>query len=237
MDPEKVSFSIYTDNDQIFTFTPEMFPGQVSEPLTQFPYSNRTPNGNIGYWDIHFDDLTTMGDDPFFTWRIGLQTNYTDGGQTSSSDIMYREIYPQLQEAKDVTSTSFVADWSCDDPNTYTINNFIEDNTPDVGYNLYVVNMETQETIVVNKVNPTNWTQDEWGNNGTPLEEEAPEILVSPGILGEDIGGGGDVVECITPQATKDLLRIAKGFSYSPFLLSSLHFSRCPSPSVRGCSL
>lgn len=191
LDPEKVSFSIYTDNDQIFTFTPEMFPGQVSEPLTQFPYSNRTPNGNIGYWDIHFDDLTTMGDDPFFTWRIGLQTNYTDGGQTSSSDILYREIYPQLQEAKDVTSTSFVADWSCDDPNTYTINNFIEDNTPDVGYNLYVVNMETQETIVVNKVNPTNWTQDEWGH-AVPL------------------AGATYTVEGLTPGATYQFYVVTK---------------------------
>ena len=163
LDPEKVSFSVYTDNDQIFTFTPESFPGEIEVPMTQVPYTLRTPGGDIGYWDLHLNDVTTMGDNPFFTWRIGLQTIYTDGGQTTYSDIMYREIYPQLQEAKNVTSTSFVADWSCDDPNTYTINNFLEDNTPDVGYNLYVVNVETQETIVVNKVNPTNWTQDEWG--------------------------------------------------------------------------
>ena len=163
LDPEKVSFSIYTDNNQIFTFTPEMFPDMITEPMTQIPYTLRVPEGNIGYWDIHFNELTTMGDNPFFTWRIGIQTIYTDGGQSTYSDIMYREIYPQLQEAKNVTSTSFVADWSCDYPNTYTINNFLEDNTPDVGYNLYVVNVETQETIVVNKVNPTNWTTDEWG--------------------------------------------------------------------------
>ena len=163
LDPEKVSFSVYTDNDQIFTFTPESFPGEIEVPMTQVPYTLRTPGGDIGYWDLHLNDVTTMGDDPFFTWRIGIQTIYTDEGQSTYSDIMYREIYPQLQEAKDVTSTSFVADWSCDDPNTYTINNFLEDNTPDVGYNLYVVNVETQETIVVNKVNPTNWTQDEWG--------------------------------------------------------------------------
>ena len=163
LDPEKVSFSVYTDNGQIFTFTPESFPGEIEVPMTQIPYTLRTPGGDIGYWDLHLNDVTTMGDNPFFTWRIGLQTIYTDGGQSTYSDIMYREIYPQLQEAKNVTSTSFVADWSCDDPNTYTINNFLEDNTPDVGYNLYVVNVETQETIVVNKVNPTNWTQDEWG--------------------------------------------------------------------------
>lgn len=55
---------------------------------------------------------------------------------------------------------------------------------------------------------------------GLSWKKQLSEILVSPGILGEDIGGGGDVVECIT----KDLLRIAEGFSYSPFLFSSLHF-------------
>ena len=32
LEPENVSFSIFTDNDQAFTFTPEMFPGQVNEP-------------------------------------------------------------------------------------------------------------------------------------------------------------------------------------------------------------
>ena len=73
LDPEKVSFSIFTDNDILFTFTPEMFPLQVSEPLTRFPYSSRIPNGDVGYWDIHFDGLTTIVEDgvePFFTIKI-----------------------------------------------------------------------------------------------------------------------------------------------------------------------
>ena len=119
LDPEKLSFSIFTDNDQIFTFTHEMFPGQVNEnePLTRFPYNGRTPNGGVGMSDIHIDSLTTLSDEPFFTWRIGIQSYYTDNGQTSASDMYYMEIYPQLQEAKNVTSTSFLADWSCDDPN------------------------------------------------------------------------------------------------------------------------
>ncbi len=165
LEPEKVSFSIFTDNDQIFTFTPEQFPGQVTEPLTQFPYNGRTPGGNIGYWDIHFNGLTNEveeGNEPFFTWRIGIQTNYTDGGQTNSSDIIYMEIYPQLKEAADVTSTSFLADWSCNAENTLIINNFIGEGC---GYFLHVVDKATQEEVLVQNVAPANTALDEWGNS------------------------------------------------------------------------
>ena len=165
LDPEKVSFSVYTDNDQIFTFTPEMFPSQVTEPMTQFPYSSRTPNGNIGFWDIHFDGLTNVvenGEDPFFTWRIGLQVIYTDQGQSNASDIIYMEIYPQLKEATDVTSTSFLADWSCNAENTFIINNFIGEGC---GYFLHVVDKATQEEVLVQNVAPTNSALDEWGNS------------------------------------------------------------------------
>ena len=164
LDPEKVSFSIYTDNDQIFTFTPELFPGQVTEPLTQFPYTSRTPNGTIGYWDIHFDltNVVEDGEEPFFTWRIGIQTLYTDGGQTTNSDIIYMEVYPQLQEAKDVTSTSFLADWSCNAENTLILNNFLGEGC---GYFLHVIDKATQEEVLVQNVVPTNSALDEWGNS------------------------------------------------------------------------
>lgn len=160
---EKISFSIYTDNDQIFTFTPEMFPNQVNEPLTQFPLSSVTINGNVGNWDIHFNGLTSEvegGNEPFFTWRIGIQTNYTDGGQTTNSDIIYMEIYPQLKDAAEVTSTSFLADWSCNAENTFIINNFVGDGC---GYFLHVIDKATQEEVLVQNVAPTNTTVDEWG--------------------------------------------------------------------------
>lgn len=163
LDAEKISFSIYTDNDKIFTFTHEMFPSQVNEPLTQFPLSSVTDNGYVGNWDIHFDSLTSLVeqvDEPFFTWRIGIQTHYTDGGQTSSSDIIYMEIYPQLKPAADVTSTSFLADWSCNAENTFMINNFIGEGC---GYFLHVVDKATQEEVLVQNVAPTNTTVDEWG--------------------------------------------------------------------------
>ena len=160
LEKDKVSFSLFTDNDQIFTFTPEMF-DQVDEPLTQFPCNLVTPNGSVGYWMIDFEGLTNHVDvlaeggieaDPFFTWRIGIQSYYTEGDQTSASDIYYMEVYPQLQEAKDVTSTSFFADWSCNAENTYMINNFVGE---DSGYFLYVVDKASQETVLCVNVEPT----------------------------------------------------------------------------------
>lgn len=164
LEPENVSFSIFTDNDQAFTFTPEMFPGQVNEPLTQFPYNSITENGNIGNWDIHMNGLTNEAEDgsePFFTWRIGLQTHYTNGAQTNSSDIVYMEVYPQLKEAAQVTPTSFLADWSCDAENTFIINNFYGEGC---GYFLYVVDKATQEVVLTQNVAPANTALDEWGN-------------------------------------------------------------------------
>ena len=32
---------------------------------------------------------------PFFEWRIGIQTHYTDNGVTTSSNIIYYEIGPK----------------------------------------------------------------------------------------------------------------------------------------------
>lgn len=155
LDPEKVSFSLFTDNGKVFTFTPELFPGQVTEPITQFPYNSRTPNGNIGYSDMHIklSNIVDEGEEPFFTWRIGIQTYYTDGGQTSASDLLYMEVYPQLKEAAEVTPTSFLADWSCDAEDTYILAGF-------QSYELYVIDKATQQTVLVQNVEPTNMNED-----------------------------------------------------------------------------
>ena len=198
LEPENVSFSIFTDNDQAFTFTPEMFPGQVNEPLTQFPYNSITDNGNIGNWDIHMNGLTNEAEDgsePFFTWRIGLQTHYTNGAQTNSSDIVYMEVYPQLKEAAQVTPTSFLADWSCDAENTFIINNFYGEGC---GYFLYVVDKATQEVVLTQNVAPANTALDEWGNE-----------YALPGAV--------CAVEGLTPGATYEFYVVVKqntGMSY-----------------------
>ena len=184
LDTEKLSLSVFTDNDQLFEFTPEEYPGEdFTETVTEIPYGYE--GLQFGMWEIHFPNHSNMteGMDRFFNWRIGLRLNYRDGDQVSYSDIYYMEVFPQLQEAKNVTSTSFLADWSCDDPNTHTINNFINDDDPTCGYNLYIIDVANNDTTVIYKVNPTNWTQD---GNGNP----------------EPLAGATYQVEGLTPGAT-----------------------------------
>ena len=171
LEESKVSYSIYTDNDKPFVFTPSMYPRLFNDvypglqEATMIPY--RYVGGDIEFWGPHFPGLTNEVEylaqygvviEPFFTWRIGVQMNYTEDGQTSSSDIVYMEVFPQLKPATVVTPTTFLADWSCDDENTFILNNF-------EAYDLYVINVATGDTIVINDITPTNESEDEWGNS------------------------------------------------------------------------
>ena len=160
LDPAKVTYSIFTDDDQLFVFTPEDYPYDFTEAVTEIPFNY--DGFEFDMWTAHFPNHSniTEGMDRFFNWRIGLRTNYHEGEDMSCSDIIYMEVYPQLQEAKNVTSTSFLADWSCDAENTFILNNFQDGG----GYDLYVINKATQDTIVIKDVEPTNWSEDEYGN-------------------------------------------------------------------------
>ena len=159
LDPAKVTYSIFTDDDQLFVFTPEDYPDDFTEAVTEIPFNYEGMQFDM--WTAHFPNHSniTEGMERFFNWRIGLRTNYHEGEDMSCSDIIYMEVYPQLQEAKNVTSTSFLADWSCDAENTFILNNF-----QGGGYDLYVINKATQDTIVIKDVEPTNWSADEYGN-------------------------------------------------------------------------
>ena len=183
LDAEKVSYSIYTDNDQVFTFTPEEFPDDVTEATTEIPFGYDGIKMDASYC-IYFEDrpVGNVTTDRFFEWRIGVQMIYTDNGEKSYSDIVYMEIIPQLQEAKNVTSTSFLADWDCDAENTRMRSNFD-------GYDLYVINKDTQETLVFNNVAPT--------HPQTMINEQGTEVLVEFPIPGAHFTVNG-----LTPGAT-----------------------------------
>lgn len=179
LDPAKVSYSIFIDNDEIFVFTPEEYPNEtgLSLPTTEIPFGY---NGNQIYpAEVNFPNHSNMteGMERFFNWRIGVRTNYRDGDQVSYSDIMYMEVFPQLKPAAEFTQTSFLADWSCDAENTSIINNFLGG-----GYDLYVINVETQDTIVITDV-PYETTTGTWG-----------ETVALPGST--------YLVENLTPGAT-----------------------------------
>ena len=156
LDADKVTYSIYTDNDQLFVFTPEEFPYDFTEPTTELPYGfeGMCCDGTTLYFDNR--NAITATEDPFFTWRIGIQVHYTVDGVRNSSDIIYLEVFPQMHPATEVTSTSFVADWTSE-PNCMQHAGF-------VGYDLYVTNMATQETTVIADI-PALTHVNEMGNN------------------------------------------------------------------------
>ena len=144
LEEENVFYSIFTDDDKLFVFTHERFPQDFEEPTTLIPYGFE--GMEFGMWEVHFPNLTNnvsaliengINIEPFFTWRIGIQTYYIVDGDTSASDRIYIEIFPQLKPAAEVTPTSFLADWSGVE-NTVQCGRFLH-------YDLYVVNKDNPE--------------------------------------------------------------------------------------------
>lgn len=96
LDRDKVTYSVFTDLDEIFEFTPEEFPREDEYgwilPSTEVPFNYH--GFNFLWCEIHFPHRsnTTEGQEPFFQWRIGLRMNYREGNQVSYSNIVYWEI-------------------------------------------------------------------------------------------------------------------------------------------------
>lgn len=102
LDPEKLSFSIFTDFDEIYVFDAAVYYEDHNVEFwadgvdrTELPYL-------IYEYDPFFDwcDAPLFGSsDPelpanerLFQWRIGLQVYYTDNGMRSASDIVYVQL-------------------------------------------------------------------------------------------------------------------------------------------------
>ena len=95
LDPKYISYSIYTDEDEIFTFDVNTYAADTLESdLTEIP---------VGVWGGSYDFAnnvtyfyrTNTGDNPMFDWRIGIQVHYTVDGVKNSSNIVYLEVFPQ----------------------------------------------------------------------------------------------------------------------------------------------
>lgn len=93
INPENLSYSIYLDDDEIFTFDTFYYYYDVESDMTVIPYSIYS-NG----YDITNDAVYIYGtnycDWPIFTWRIGIKVYYTVGSITNESDIVYLEVFP-----------------------------------------------------------------------------------------------------------------------------------------------
>ena len=109
LDPGYVYYSIYTDDDQIFTFDPETYSySGVTEDMTMVPYV-------MQYYDLHpenghvyFYRTNAEGYETFFNERIGIQVHYIVNGVQNSSNIVYWYL-PEPEPVEPVTPANPVA--------------------------------------------------------------------------------------------------------------------------------
>ncbi len=87
IEQEFISYSIFIDNDQIYTFDAESY-GSIDEDITEVPYSLWSNYWNFTPTQVTFY-RTNHSDDPIFEHRIGIQVYYTVGGVKNASEIVY----------------------------------------------------------------------------------------------------------------------------------------------------
>lgn len=105
--PDYLTYSIFTDEDQLFTFDYETY-GALNgfeTDMTEIPYAF---SGEDFYLRRVYFYRTNMGDNPMFKWRIGIQLNYTVGQVTNKSDIVYLEVYPKPTAVNEVNTDKSV---------------------------------------------------------------------------------------------------------------------------------
>jgi hypothetical protein len=108
LDPDCLTYSIFTDEDQLFTFDYATYGTNngFDTDMTEIPYAY---SGYDFYLRRIYFYRTNEGDNPMFTWRIGMQLNYTVEGVTNKSDIVYLEVYPHPSAVNEVNAGKNVA--------------------------------------------------------------------------------------------------------------------------------
>ena len=90
----KLTYSVFTDYDEIFTFTSDRYGYDFNyQDVTEVPYGQYSYN--FSPESIFFYRTNAEGYDRFFEWRIGLQVYYTVNGVRNASDIVYLEVFPE----------------------------------------------------------------------------------------------------------------------------------------------
>ena len=89
---DALSYSIYTDNDQIFTFDASRY--GLDENVTEVTYDMWQNSWRLDpHAGIRFFRTNAEGYEPFFNWRIGIQFHYTVDGVKNSTNIVYLEVF------------------------------------------------------------------------------------------------------------------------------------------------
>ena len=98
MDPNRMFFSIFTDNDQLFTFDLDTYSWDFDEDVTMVPYSHS--GMDVSKNQTYFYRTNAEGYTRFFNHQIGIQVYYLQAdGTMTASDIVYLEVFePQEPE-------------------------------------------------------------------------------------------------------------------------------------------
>ena len=97
IDPELLSYSIFTDGDELFTFEADTYTYDLTEDMTEIPYSIYHAGTDFDASRVYFY-RTNTGDNPLFTERIGIQVYYTVDGVKNASEIVYTYLTPTSVE-------------------------------------------------------------------------------------------------------------------------------------------
>ena len=106
LETEYITYSIFTDYDQIVTFGMDHYSWDFNEETTEVPYGQYSYN--FSPYSVYFYRTNAEGYDPFFTWRIGIQVYYTVDGVRNASDIVYLEVFEQT-DAQELNADKTVA--------------------------------------------------------------------------------------------------------------------------------
>ena len=113
LDPEYLSYSVYTDNDQIFTFEDAVYSfDDLYGDLTEIPYWLYSDAVDFRDYFVYLYRTNAEGYEPMFEHRIGIQAHYTVNGVKNSSDIVYLEVFPhtgvnEMNAGKTVSSVRY----------------------------------------------------------------------------------------------------------------------------------
>lgn len=103
-----LTYSIFTDDDQIFTFDATNYYWDFNgEEVTEVPYGQYSYN--FSPQSVYFYRTNAEGYVTFFTWRIGIQVYYTVDGVKNASDIVYLEVFDKPTSINEMNAEKAVA--------------------------------------------------------------------------------------------------------------------------------
>ncbi|MBR5673332.1 MAG: hypothetical protein IKW97_02945 [Muribaculaceae bacterium] len=106
IDEQYVTYSIFTDDDQLFTFEADTYLYDLTEDVTEIPYNTQGKALMPRY--TKFYRTNAEGYDPFFNWRIGIQVYYTVEGVRKASNIVYYEVFDHDTNVNEVAECKTV---------------------------------------------------------------------------------------------------------------------------------